>query len=121
MDELIKNNAKDIFTEYFKLRETSFDARNEIFRQLFALTKQLEQDKIKMEQEKLKGQAELDVMRLKEKSHAATLSDLEGMFRGGDMNETQDLKHIHKELQLLNERFSIQSIRLQDQITQMTN
>ena len=63
--------------------------------------------------------AEVEVLRLKDLNNAATLQDLEEMFRDGPEMQIEEMREIHLQLCSLNERFTEQTYDLQRQIAEM--
>ena len=64
---------------------------------MFSQAKQIDLERRKM-------MTEVEVLRLKDQNNAETLQDLETMFKGS--NESLEMQAIHKQLCILNERFT---------------
>ena len=100
-------SLKELYNDYFQLRETNIDAKNDVFIQTFTQARNIDLERRKL-------QAEIDVLRLKDANNTQTMQDLEGMF-ALDLSQ----QAIYNQLTTLNEKFHQQNLDLNKQIAQL--
>ena len=100
-------SLKELYNDYFQLRETNIDAKNDVFIQTFTQARNIDLERRKL-------QAEIDVLRLKDANNTQTMQDLEGMF-ALDLSQ----QAIYNQLTALNEKFHQQNLDLNKQIAQL--
>jgi hypothetical protein len=78
-------NLKDAYHDYFKLRESNVEGRADVFGSLFNQARQIDLERRKL-------LAEVEVLRLKDQNNAATMQDLESMFRDQGYQQENEMR-----------------------------
>jgi hypothetical protein len=85
-----------LFSNYFRERETNFEHRSEIFKQLFNHAKRQDLEAVRLN-------AEMEALRLRDAANVETIAQLSSMFEG---DGEEDMTTIHNQLKALNDRYS---------------